>query len=114
MTFFLQPAPGLTQKDPATPDVTGDIGLKSLRLYRNEPASFMIRGILDLKASGFILISGFVKMPEASTSNIHGPIHGGLVVFLVNTGGVEEDQENKYSSLYSMPCSFSNLINSSL
>ena len=69
---------------------------------------------MQLTASGFIVISGFFEMPEASTSNIHGPIHGGLVVFLVNTGGVEEDQENKYSSLYSIPCSISNLINSSL
>ena len=54
---------------------------------------------MQLTASGFIVISGFVEMPEASTPNIHGPIHGGLVVFLVNTGGVEEDQENRYSSL---------------
>ena len=54
---------------------------------------------MQLTASGFIVISGFFEMPEASKSNIHGPIHGGLVVFLVNTGGVEEDQENRYSSL---------------
>jgi hypothetical protein len=59
----------------------GDIGLKSLRLYRNEPASFIMSGIMHLKDSCFILIAGFVEMPEASTSNIHGLIHGGLVVF---------------------------------
>jgi hypothetical protein len=54
MTFFLQPTPGLTQKAPATPDVTGDIGLQSLRLYPDDPALFMLPGTLDFKASGFI------------------------------------------------------------
>jgi hypothetical protein len=46
----------------------GDIGLKSLRLNA---------------------ISGIVEMPEASKSNIHGPIHGISLVCLVNTGGIE-------------------------
>ncbi len=49
----------------------------------------MLPGTLGLKASGFIVISGFVEMPEASTFNIHGPIHGKMLVCFVNTGGVE-------------------------
>ena len=44
---------------------------------------------MQLTASGFIVISGFFEMPEASTSNIHGPIHGKVLVCLVNAGGVE-------------------------
>ena len=57
MTFILQPIPGLTQKTPATPDVTGDIGLKSLQLYSNETTLFMLPGKSDIKASDFILMN---------------------------------------------------------
>jgi len=59
-------------------------------------------------------MQGFLKMPEASKSNIHGYIHGIRLAWSINTGGVEEIQINKYSSLNSTSCSFNNLINSSL